>query len=226
MLHSTSSKSSSRFLKIRKSGALQGLQSALLFIGTVAATLSAASVSSQASMFTFATILSPANEVPPAASSGTGAATVTINDVTNMLTVNVAFSGLTTGTTASHIHCCVPPGQNAIVATTLPFFPGFPIGVTQGAYSMTFDMLMSSSYNPAFIAANGGTVASAEAALFAGMEAGDAYLNIHTTMFPGGEIRGLLPAVPLPATLPLFATGLGALGLLGWRRKKAAALNA
>ena len=26
--------------------------------------------------------------------------------------------------------------------------------------------------------------------------------------------------VPLPAALPLFATGLGALGLLGWRRKK------
>ena len=29
--------------------------------------------------------------------------------------------------------------------------------------------------------------------------------------------------VPLPATLPLFATGLGALGLLGWRRKRKAA---
>jgi hypothetical protein len=28
---------------------------------------------------------------------------------------------------------------------------------------------------------------------------------------------------PLPATLPLFATGLGALGLLGWRRKRKAA---
>ena len=28
--------------------------------------------------------------------------------------------------------------------------------------------------------------------------------------------------VPLPATLPLFATGLGALGLLGWRRKRKA----
>ena len=27
-------------------------------------------------------------------------------------------------------------------------------------------------------------------------------------------------ATPLPATLPLFATGLGALGLLGWRRKR------
>jgi hypothetical protein len=34
-------------------------------------------------------------------------------------------------------------------------------------------------------------------------------------------------ATPLPATLPLFATGLGALGLYGWRRKrKAAALAA
>ena len=31
---------------------------------------------------------------------------------------------------------------------------------------------------------------------------------------------------PLPAALPLFATGLGALGLLGWRRKKKAAARA
>jgi hypothetical protein len=30
---------------------------------------------------------------------------------------------------------------------------------------------------------------------------------------------GLSPT-PLPAALPLFATGLGALGLLGWRRKR------
>jgi hypothetical protein len=30
------------------------------------------------------------------------------------------------------------------------------------------------------------------------------------------------PAAPLPASLPLFATGLGALGLLGWRRKRQA----
>jgi len=35
-------------------------------------------------------------------------------------------------------------------------------------------------------------------------------------------------ATPIPATLPLFATGFGALGLLGWRRKRknAAALAA
>ena len=33
----------------------------------------------------------------------------------------------------------------------------------------------------------------------------------------------LTPTIPLPATLPLFATGLAGLGLLGWRRKKKAA---
>ena len=32
-----------------------------------------------------------------------------------------------------------------------------------------------------------------------------------------------LPPVPIPAALPLFASGLAVLGFAGWRRKKAAA---
>ena len=41
----------------------------------------------------------------------------------------------------------------------------------------------------------------------------------------GVSIIGVDPptsATPVPAALPLFATGLGALGLLGWRRKRKA----
>jgi hypothetical protein len=37
-----------------------------------------------------------------------------------------------------------------------------------------------------------------------------------------GPAEAPLVATPLPGALPLFVTGLGALGLLGWRRKKKA----
>jgi hypothetical protein len=37
-----------------------------------------------------------------------------------------------------------------------------------------------------------------------------------------GLVTDFLTPTPLPAALPLFAGGLGALGLLGWRRKRAA----
>jgi|SRR5262245_51918784 len=44
--------------------------------------------------------------------------------------------------------------------------------------------------------------------------------NINNYYNPG--FAGTM-VTPLPAALPLFATGLGALGLLGWRRKRKAA---
>jgi hypothetical protein len=42
-------------------------------------------------------------------------------------------------------------------------------------------------------------------------------------LFSPGVVNGDPSPIPLPAALPLFATGLGALGLLGWRRKRATA---
>jgi len=143
-------------------------------------------------VYHFTAELSGANENPPAATSGTGTAAVTWNTATSQMTVDVVFAGLTTGTTASHIHCCAVPPTNAGVATTVPRFVGFPTGVTSGTYLHTLDMTDAGSYNPAFVSSHGGTVASAESALLAGILAGQAYLNIHTTMFPGGEIRGVL----------------------------------
>src|SRR5712691_4804277 len=84
--------------------------------------------------------LSALNENPPHPTSpATGTGLVTWDTVTNMMTVNAVFSGLTAPDTAAHIHCCVSPPGNASVATTVPFFPGFPIGVTSGSYSHTFD---------------------------------------------------------------------------------------
>ena len=49
----------------------------------------------------------------------------------------------------------------------------------------------------------------------------------YSIFFSEGFGNDSVPATPLPAALPLFATGLGALGLLGWcRKRKAAALAA
>jgi hypothetical protein len=179
------------------------------------------SQSARADTVTYYATLSGAAESPPNASPGTGSATVIVDDVADTMRVLVTFSDLLGTTTAAHIHCCtaVAGAGTAGVATTTPTFPSFPLGVTSGSYDHTFDLTDASSFNPAFVTANGGTTASAEAALLAGLLAGEAYLNIHTSTFPGGEIRGFL-VTPLPGALPLFATGLGALGLLGWRRKR------
>jgi hypothetical protein len=155
----------------------------------------------------FANLTGP-GESPPNSSPGTGFAEVDFDLAAQTMHVFVTFSGLQGTTTASHIHSAtaVPGSGTAIVATTTPTFTGFPLGVTSGTYDHMFDMSLASSYNPAFITANGGTVASAEAALAAGLAAGEAYLNIHTSVQPGGEIRGFL-LVPEPSTISLLAVG-------------------
>jgi hypothetical protein len=165
-------------------------------------------------------------ENPPTGSLGTGFAEVTIDTAANTMEVFVTFSGLTSGNTASHIHCCIAPGGNTGVATTTPTFTGFPSGVTSGTYDHTFDLTSASSYNPAFVTANGGTVASAEATLLAGLDAGNAYLNIHTTNFGGGEIRGFLHAVPEPSTWAMLLIGFAGVGFMAYRRKAKAGLMA
>jgi len=105
---------------------------------------------------TFGGPLSGANENPPTTSLGTGSATVTIDPVADTMRVEVTFSGLTTNDIAAHIHCCVAQGGNTGVATTMPAFPGFPLGVTSGTYDNTLNMLELGSYNMAFVTANGG----------------------------------------------------------------------
>ena len=131
--------------------------------------------------------------------------------------VNIAFSGLSGNTTVAHIHgaTAAPGTGTASVMTTTPSFLGFPAGVKSGSYEQTFDLLSTSTYRAAFIAASGATAAGARDAFLAALLDGKAYLNVHSQTFTGGEIRGFFAPSPVPGPLPL----LGAGAALGWSRR-------
>ena len=173
--------------------------------------------SALAAPVSFSTTLSGANENPATGSPATGSAFVTIDLALNTLFVQVSFSGLTANATAAHIHCCVAAPGNVGVATQTPTFAGFP-AATSGAYSNTFDTSLAATFNAAYITANGGTPASAAAALAAGLANGQAYLNIHDSNVPGGEIRGFLTQTPEPSTAVLSGIALAALAF--YHRKR------
>lgn len=168
--------------------------------------LCVASLPEYGAVISYFGVLSGANESPAVPSPGTGFAFITIDTIANTMQVEAEFSGLLGNSTNAHIHCCTTP--NAGVATTTPTFLGFPSGVTSGTYNNTLDLTLASSYNGAFITANGGSIPAAQAALLAGLADGVAYFNVHSTFSPSGEIRANLLATPEPGTFALMAVSL------------------
>jgi len=112
-------------------------------------------------------IINAAQEVPVNPSTATGKMTAQYNMETNILTYTVTFSGLTGNASAAHIHGLGEPGFNAPVLQTFAGFPAAP----QGAYS-------------------GSLFVDGVAIKEENILNGRFYVNIHTAMYPGGEIRG------------------------------------
>lgn len=159
----------------------------------------------------FKATLNGANQSPPNASTGTGSVTVTITQDPRSMRVQANFTGLLGTSTVAHIHApTTQPGTGTTgVATQTPGFVGFPSGVTAGSYDVTFDMDQTSNYNSSFLTNQGGTAAAAFAALLAALNENKAYFNLHSTVFPGGEITGFL----IPQTYQILPSMLTFSGL-------------
>jgi hypothetical protein len=133
-----------------------------------------------ATVRTFNAVMNGAQEPTP--SGGTGTATVTIDDVSGLTTVNGAFTGLTSPANNAHLHGLAAPGSPAPALFTPTFTPA-----TSGTVS------------------GSGTLTGAN---LAGALAGLTYINIHSVNFTGGEIRGQVLAVAAAPAVPTWGIGL------------------
>lgn len=154
-----------------------------------------------ADIINFTATINGAQEVPPTPSPATGSAAVTLDTSTNLLSWNITFTAgtLLGTTTASHFHGPAAPGVNAGVIVNINTTPGFG--------SPQIGMATISEEHEAFFLAN------------------MTYINIHTTAFPGGEIRGQVLQVPEPAAGFLFISSVLPLFYTGWRRRSRIALG-
>lgn len=102
-------------------------------------------------------------------SPGVGYASVILSNDETLITLHMEFSGLLATETASHIHGPAAPGINAGVQIPLPL--GTPV---DGQFPITPTQV---TY----------------------LKAGLLYINVHTTLYAGGEIRGQISSDPTPA---------------------------
>lgn len=191
-------------------------------VSSVALALAVLAAPASAATHNFRAVLSGPAEDTPVASPGYGIATIVLDDVAKTVSVSLPFQDLLSDTVAAHLHCCTAAPLLGTAGVALPF-NDFPTGVRSGAYSQTFDLSDATSYQMAFLTANGGTADSAFTALMGGITGNRSYLNIHTDAYPGGEIRGFLVSAPIPEpeSWAMLLAGLAGVGLMARRRQNA-----
>lgn len=115
---------------------------------------------------TFYAYLEGRQEVPAGSSTAKGYARIVVDAAAGTIAYTVVFNGLSSPQTASHIHAPAPLGANAAIAINFG-----AVGGTSGTITGT------GSITPTQISQ---------------LRAHQGYVNVHTSSFPAGEIRGQL----------------------------------
>lgn len=149
--------------------------------------------------------MSGLQETTPNASPATGSGTLMLNTVTGDFTLEYAFADLIGTVTMAHFHQA-PAGTNGGVVYWL---------ASTGAPNTLPTTLMSPSLPTGVFAGSGSGTGTLSSDLIAAAVAGNLYVNIHTTSFGGGEIRGQV--VPTPGAAALL--GFGSLLVVSRRRR-------
>jgi hypothetical protein len=135
-----------------------------------------------------------ANETPPNFDlPAHGTIDVTVDTISNTVLFTLSFDALSSGATAAHIHQA-PAGVAGPVKVPLPL--GAAAGQTSATTSGTGVPIVG--FNVADIVNNPTGF----------------YVNLHSTLFPGGEIRGQIISCISHAAVPEFNSALGALVLV------------
>ena len=123
-------------------------------------------------------------EVPSVSTSGRGTIEARIRDGSK-IDYKLTYSGLSGNPSAAHIHFAQPSANGGVVAFLCggggkPACPASTSGTVSGTI-MAADIQALASQ---------GIAPGDFAEVAAAMKAGFTYANVHTTLFPGGELRG------------------------------------
>ncbi|MBL8519664.1 MAG: CHRD domain-containing protein [Betaproteobacteria bacterium] len=110
-------------------------------------------------------VLEGSQQVPPVLSQAQGGGTATYDATTRMLALNLSVSGLESAETMAHIHGPAARGANS----------GVLFDLNTGSSKVQTVMLDTTQETQ--------------------LLAGQLYVNVHTTGYPGGEVRGQLDAL-------------------------------